>query len=251
MQSFLITGSDEKGRQKHTENIIGKKIVSLQNSPDFILLEIGEGNSIGIAEIRDLQERLSLKPFQEKEKIALILEAQNLTTEAQNALLKTLEEPNITTKIFLTTPDSYWLLPTIVSRCEIIRLPAKPQIELDNKEFREVLDIFNKILTSSIGKQFKIVEEERIAKDRETATKFLNKLTFVIRQLLLEKYEIVSPNLPNIPNTPNYLSILQLINQYQKYLDANCNVKLALEVFLIELFSSQSSQTTSGKANGS
>jgi len=106
MQSFLIIGSDEKGRLQEVEKFIGKKLSSLKNNPDFILLEKEEGSSIGIAEVRLLQEKLSLKPFRESKKIALIKEAQDLTTEAQNALLKTLEEPNATTLIILTSPDT-------------------------------------------------------------------------------------------------------------------------------------------------
>lgn len=235
MQSFLITGSDEKGRLKKAEQTVGKKLSEFENNPDLILLEAGE-NSIGIEEVRNLQEKLSLKPFAEKEKIAVIKEAQNLTTEAQNALLKTLEEPNKTTKIYLTAPDSYWLLPTIVSRCENIRLPSKSQVELNEKEFQEMLEIVNKILNSSVGRRFKIVEEEGIAKDRASASKFLNKLTFVARQLILSNYKVVTLTNPALsPDPLLYLNILRLINKYQRFLDANCNVKLTVENFLTEI----------------
>lgn len=237
MQTYLITGSDKKGRLEKFEKIVGKKISFSLNSPDFILLEMGEGSSIGIAEVRNLQKKLSLKPFQENEKVALISEAQNLTTEAQNALLKTLEEPNPTTKIFLTAPDGYWLLPTIVSRCEIIRLLVKPQIELNEKEFQEILKIFSKILTSPVGRRLKIAEEEGLVKDRASATKWLDKLTVIVRQLLLSSHQITRSKIPSELNISifQYLDILHRINKYKKFLEANCNVKLTIDNFLIEL----------------
>jgi len=259
MQSFLITGSDEKGRLLEVEKFIGKKLSSLENNPDFIMLQMGEGSSVGIAEVRLLQERLSLKPFQEKEKIALIKEAQNLTIEAQNALLKTLEEPNATTLIILTAPDASWLCPTIVSRCEIVRLPAKAGVAIDEKEFQNILETLNKLLSSTAAKRFKIIEEKGIIKDRETAILWLDKLTSVVRQLILSFYQIPDSSITNpsvdIFNLParhslrhqalaggpacrqasQYLNVLQLINKYKKYLDANCNVRLSVDNFLLEL----------------
>ena len=245
MQSFLIIGSDEKGRLLEVEKFIGKKLSSLENNPDFIMLQMGEGSSIGIAEVRFLQERLSLKPFQEKEKIALIKEAQNLTIEAQNALLKTLEEPNATTLIILTAPGASWLCPTIVSRCEIVRLPAKAGVAVDEKEFQNILETLNELLSSTTAKRLKIIEEKGITKDRETAIRWLDKLSLVVRQLIFSFYQIpdssiTNPsvdifNLPACRQASQYLNVLQLINKYKKYLDANCNVRLSVDNFLLEL----------------
>lgn len=236
MQSFLITGSDEKGRLQEVEKVIGKKLSSLKNNPDFIILQLGEGSSIGIAEVRFLQERLSLKPFQEKEKIALIKEAQNLTSEAQNALLKTLEEPNATSLLILTAPSAYWLLPTVVSRCQIIQQPSKSRV-IEEHEFQKIVDLWSKLLTSPLSKRFKVIEEEGTTKDRETAVLWLDKLTFVIRQLLLSSYQIPASSAdgPARRMTSKYLNILFTINKYKKFLEANCNVKLTVEVFLTKL----------------
>lgn len=245
MQSFLIIGSDEKGRLLEVERFIGKKLSSLKNNPDFILLQKGEGNSIGIAEVRSLQESLSLKPFQETKKIALIKEAQDLTTEAQNALLKTLEEPNATTLTILTSPENFWLLPTIVSRCQIVRLAAKSETAIKEKEFQSISEILEKFLVATPAKRFKLVEEEGITKDRESAAKWLDKLSLVTRQIMLNFYNV--PSLPETDQKPDisktlskqpashFLYILQIINKYKRYLEANCNVKLTLEVFSAKL----------------
>ncbi len=222
MQSFLITGSDEKGRIKKFEEIVGEKLASLKKSPDFYLLK-AEESSIGIAEVRTLQENLSLKPYQKKNKIVLIYEAQNLTTEAQNSLLKALEEPDKSSLIYLTAPDSFLLLPTITSRCQIINLPNKNGVDLNKEEEQKLEELFQNLLKSSAGKRFKIIEEEGITKDRVAAINFLDKLLFIVRKKLLNDYERTN------------LTILSLIIKYKKYLEANCNVKLTLEVFLTEL----------------
>ena len=115
MQSFLIINSTQGNRKKEAEKLIGKKIGTLENNPDFIFLEAKE-TSIGIDQIREMQKILVLKPFVEKLKFCLISEAQNLTTEAQNALLKTLEEPPENCRIVLTAPSESFLLPTILAR---------------------------------------------------------------------------------------------------------------------------------------
>tara|TARA_Y100000310_G_C20657176_1_gene802574 strand:+ start:763 stop:1314 length:552 start_codon:yes stop_codon:yes gene_type:complete len=81
---------------------------------EFILDE----DSIKIGSVRELQGKLALKG----EKSVLIFGADRLTPEASNALLKTLEEPRIGTNIVLTSPSELSLLPTIVSRCEVVRL---------------------------------------------------------------------------------------------------------------------------------
>lgn len=225
MQSFLITGSDEKERIEKFEKIVGEKLLSLKKSPDFFILQAVE-NSIGIAEVRTLQKKLSLKPYREKNKIVLFYEAQNMTVEAQNSLLKTLEEPDASTLIYLTAPDGFWLLPTITSRCQIICLPNKEGIKIEQKEEQEITKLFRILLKSTTGRRLKIIEEEGIAKDKTTAVNFLDKLLFIVRKQLLKDYETTSFN------------VLSLIIKYKKYLEANCNVKLTLEIFLIELPSS-------------
>ncbi|MFH1392454.1 MAG: hypothetical protein ABIG90_02110 [bacterium] len=81
--------------------------------------------SIKIEQIRDLQKQLSLKPYSGKYKIAVIPEAQLMTNQAQNALLKTLEEPSGQAVLILISLSEYLLLPTIVSRCQVKRFYQK------------------------------------------------------------------------------------------------------------------------------
>jgi DNA polymerase-3 subunit delta' len=107
--------------------------------PDLSLLEPEEGHQdIRIDQIRSLQHTLALSPYAGKYRIALLPDFQRTTIEAANALLKTLEEPPERVILLLTADTLESLLPTIVSRCEVIRLRpasiASTQAYLESEE---------------------------------------------------------------------------------------------------------------------
>lgn len=108
----------------------GKEIdkKSLLNNPDFHMIDGRKENSIGIEEIKELQEEMRYKPFQEKVQIALILDAKKLTIQAQNAFLKTLEDSSDTTIYILLTGNEKDLLPTITSRSKKLFSKAKAEV---------------------------------------------------------------------------------------------------------------------------
>lgn len=89
--------------------------------PDRKLFEPNKQGSIGIQQARSLIQWAYLKPFKKKFKVAIIQPADSLTTEAQNCLLKILEEPPLNTSIFLFAKRKESLLPTVISRCQIVR----------------------------------------------------------------------------------------------------------------------------------
>jgi len=85
--------------------------------------------AIVIEQIRDLKSKLSLSSFLNSYKIAVIEEADRMNEEAQNALLKILEEPTKKTILILITSDYTLLLPTIISRCRLIKFrPVKTEL---------------------------------------------------------------------------------------------------------------------------
>jgi len=101
-----------------------KKIDNL-NHPDIEWFEPeGKIATIKIEKIRSLQRSISLKSYEAKWKVYTILEADCMRDEAANALLKTLEEPPAGAILILTTSNINKLLPTIVSRCQIVALSA-------------------------------------------------------------------------------------------------------------------------------
>jgi len=93
--------------------------------PDFIRID-PDGQVTKIAQIRELRQILSMKPFEARLRIAVISKAHTLNQEASNALLKVLEEPPHRTILILITPQISDLLPTIVSRCQHIRFQPIP-----------------------------------------------------------------------------------------------------------------------------
>jgi len=101
--------------------------------PDILIVEpeisekkgVKKELEIKIEEIRKVQHRLSLSSYNNKHKIALIDQAEKMTGEASNCLLKTLEEPSAKSILILISSSPQLLLETIVSRCQTIKfLPA-------------------------------------------------------------------------------------------------------------------------------
>lgn len=84
------------------------------------------GASIGIERVRALQREAALAPYEARRKVYMILEAEQMTAEAANCLLKTLEEPPQRVVWILTTVDAGRLLPTVVSRCQQVALSPLP-----------------------------------------------------------------------------------------------------------------------------
>ena len=77
---------------------------------------------IGIGQIRSIQKECALKPYEGKTRVIIINNASLLTEEASNALLKTLEEPPNNVTFIILAPDKVDVLPTILSRCNVISL---------------------------------------------------------------------------------------------------------------------------------
>ena len=95
--------------------------------PDVhLLLPGGAADQIKIDDIRYLLGRVALRPFSAAVQVAVIDGAERLTEEAANGLLKALEEPSARTRFLLTSAHFTRCLPTIVSRCQVIRCAPLP-----------------------------------------------------------------------------------------------------------------------------
>ncbi len=81
-----------------------------------------QGANLKIDQVREIQSRLALAPYQGRYRVAIFLRFEEATAGASNALLKTLEEPPERVILILTAESGESLLPTIVSRCELLRL---------------------------------------------------------------------------------------------------------------------------------
>ena len=96
------------------------KVVS-GNHPDVRILDAPD-QTLKIGEVRDLQRELSLSPHEGRWRVAVLSAFERATVEAANALLKTLEEPPAQVVLVLTATEADVLLPTIVSRCQVLAL---------------------------------------------------------------------------------------------------------------------------------
>ena len=119
--AYMFEGIDGIGKDLFAKKFgsILINIENVENSPDYIKIE-PTGSSIKIAQIRELQSDIVIKPHSNY-KIYVINHSEKMTVESQNALLKTLEEPPEYAIIILITNNKESLLPTIKSRCEIIK----------------------------------------------------------------------------------------------------------------------------------
>jgi len=109
------------------------------NQPDIIRVMHEKPNTISVDDIRaQVNNDVGIKPYSSPYKVYLINEAEKMTVQAQNALLKTLEEPPAYAVIILLTSNVTSLLPTILSRCVVLNMKPVPD-ELVKKYLMEEL----------------------------------------------------------------------------------------------------------------
>lgn len=99
-----------------------KGIDSMQHADLSIIQAESEGGVLKVDQIRDMRKTMILKPYMSKFRVAIFLRFHEANDNAANALLKTLEEAPSYAVLILTADNPEQLLPTIVSRCEVLRL---------------------------------------------------------------------------------------------------------------------------------
>jgi DNA polymerase III subunit delta' len=99
------------------------------NHPDFVTIS-PDGATIKINQIRELKQALGFPPHEAGRRIVLVADVHTMRREAANSLLKTLEEPPAHTILILTGDEASTILPTIISRCQVIPFFALPYHEV-------------------------------------------------------------------------------------------------------------------------
>ena len=156
--------------------------VKSHNHPDLIYIT-HEKASIGVDDIRNqLNSDIMIKPYQSERKIYIIDEAEKMTEGAQNALLKTIEEPPAYATILLLVNNITALLPTILSRCvELdLRPVAKETIKMMLMDKYQVPDYLAEVSAvfsgGNVGKAIQFVTSEDFAKTKDYVIELVTKI---------------------------------------------------------------------------
>ena len=196
-----------------------------KNHPDFLIIE-PDGNLIKIEQIRNMQKKIQEKPIISKRKIYIINDADKMTKEAQNCLLKTLEEPPEYISIILIGNNESSFLPTIKSRCMIIHFEPLKNAEIKKylqTEFGtdsiniqdDMLDIFQ----GSIGKAIKLKDR---GEEYQSYNKMIQNLDKIDIIELLNLAEPLYKAKEEIYEILEYINVLLLKKAKLNYLYTNC-----------------------------
>jgi DNA polymerase-3 subunit delta' len=179
------------------------RLISSGANPDLKILDKGE-KSIIVDEIRDIQQDVNIKPMYSARKVYIINEAGNMTVQAQNCLLKTLEEPPSYTVILLNVSNMEAMLPTIRSRATAYTLKKNTYEEVYSflaERFGRELPGLNFIAAYSdgiIGTAVKLAKSGEFTTIRENTIKLLLGLQNSSRLKAFEEYSFFDSNRDNI-----------------------------------------------------
>lgn len=220
MIPYLIVHPEVNKRIDKIQEILRQNNLSFTH-PDVFYLE--ESSKLGVEEAKKIKEFLSLKPFKAKLLTVVIIKAENLTNEAQNTLLKTLEEPLGEVLFIMGVSQEDQLLETILSRSETVYL--KDQAEEKNKLLlKKYSQEINTLRSEDTSKRFQYIEK---LKDKE---EFLFALTVYFRQELLA----ISQGVDTIP-PPRCSGFLKELIQAEKWASQNVNIRAILEYLMLKL----------------
>ena len=120
---FAMTLQCERGGAEPCNECHSCRQALSGNHPDIIRVVHEKPNTISVEEVRvQINNDIMIRPYNGKYKIYIVPDADMMTVQAQNALLKTIEEPPEYAVIFLLTENAESLLPTILSRCVMLKI---------------------------------------------------------------------------------------------------------------------------------
>lgn len=167
-QSLLIVGQASVGKatlaqalacavlmQNAVDGKRAKTLADQHKHPDLTWIDAVDG-SVKIDTVRAVLHTLTLTPMESQRRVVVICDAHLATDESQNAILKTLEEPNARAMMILIAPSADGVLPTIASRCQVIILRSVPRqtiIEalLQREEERDKADLISRLARGRPG----------------------------------------------------------------------------------------------------
>lgn len=209
--AYIFFGSDDEILEKAGQRFAD--LLEVKNE-DLLRINFG-GEEIKIEEIRELRRRLWLSPLFSPFKIAIISRAEKMNSESSNALLKILEEPRGKTVIVLLTSLPQSLLPTILSRCQLLNFYSA----LASKG-----EVYPQELEMDLATRFEYLEELS-KKERQEIVNVLNNWLIIFRQRFLSDHS-------NIKIRKFLRKLMKTIFNLQT---TNINSRLALEVLILDM----------------
>lgn len=217
MQTILVIGGTADAR----ETAIAEKIRAWEISPFDRIEPADESVSVGIGDIRTFIRGISLAPHQGSHVAGVIIRGDKLTVEAQQALLKTLEEPPAHAYIIIGIPNKSVLLPTIISRCMCVYLQEK-SLPVDPEQHRSRITQLQSIIASRPGQ--KIAAISSLGKTKEDLTAWTDEAIMTLRNEILK-----NPTAAADDKTRAYTRLLHTLIDTKKYQENNINLLMLLE----------------------
>ena len=213
------------------------------NNPDFVMIE-PDGNSIKISQIREMQDNVFKKPIVSNKKVFIIDNSDKMTEEAQNSLLKTLEEPPEYVIIILISSNENKLLNTIKSRCLKISfnsIPTKDIVDYISK--KEIMtnpsDSLLAMCNGSIGKLIKINQnlEEYSEIEKNTHALINGEISNVVK--MINNFDILYKSKDIVLNLLDYMIVIiyEHINKDKDYRRKFLNLISIIEKSKLKLMS--------------
>ncbi len=217
--SILICGGNKNERLQEINNILEEHDIKIENNPDVLSIKLAEEKkSIGIGTVKDTIKALGQKPFSHKYKLLVVWDADLMTIEAQNTLLKVLDEPPTYATIILCAPTKTSVLPTILSRCKRVELRTKTH-EINDETSKTKENPFK----LNLGERLTWAAETS-KEDREVVIEIIEDLILSIEKLLKNK------------TTSQDAKILTMLSEIRNdLLKTNVNLKLALEYLVLSI----------------
>lgn len=173
------------------------------SNPDFKLLETANA-SIGVDEIRKIQGDINIRPLYSSRKVYIIVDAEKMTVQAQNCLLKTLEEPPGYTVIILTTSNYDALVSTIRSRSVRYNFrkntynEVKDFLQSKNNDNLENIEFITAYSDGIIGTALELTDSDEFAEIREKTLKIILRIKNSKLLDIFDVYEFFEANKDNL-----------------------------------------------------
>ena len=266
--SYIFCGTEGIGKKLIAKEL-AKKILCLKekandcdcksciefdsdNNPDFQLIESVDGK-IKIEQIRQMQRKVAEKPIISNNKVYIIDDADTMTTEAQNCLLKTLEEPPEYITIILICTNEGNLLSTIKSRCT--RIQFEPIKDEEIKEYvktklpdEQISEKLIELAQGSIGKAIKLNERKDIYENIENIL-----VSMQCRDLIdiVQMSEVIYKSKEEIKSILEYINVLlmklskqnikyincvQIVEETKRRIKANSNYDMCIDYMIFSMW---------------